>query len=400
MVSDVLRRLLDSLDLGKDPLYEHNGLAMVLPGGGARAAYQVGVMRGIARRLPDLKPRILTGVSAGALNASYLATRASDPFGEAVEDLTELWMSLHSSDIYRLDRPSIAGAVGRLFRRTEPIDPPEDGGVLDTSPLHASVERWLGKRGAAVPAIQKAINAGDLHALAVTTTSYTTGRSVTWVQGQKIAAWERSLRVAVETEIRPEHVLASASLPFFFPAVEVEDERLGVGWYGDGGIRLTAPLGPALNLGADKVLVINTRAIGATPARATNPPYPAPTEVLGILMNAVFLDVIDRDALMLRRINELLEHAPPSSWNDFRPVDLLVFRPSVDLAALAGDYEPTLPPSALLALRAVGADVTRSPEWLSMLLFEEPYLRRLLEMGEADVEARIEEVAAFLTGSD
>ena len=373
------------------------GLALALTGGGARAAYQAGVLRGLVRAIPSLEPRILTGVSAGALNGAFLAAAPAASFSEAVDALVETWTSITAEDVYRVDGPSLTRTLARLVRRPAEVDPPAEGGLLDTTPLHAFVERHLGPLGAPIEAIGNAVEAGRLHAFAVTTTSYTTGQSVTWVEGRGEEIWDRPMRRAVRARILPEHILASASLPFFFPAVEVQDAAVGPGWYGDGGIRLTAPLSPALHLGADRILAINTR-YARSSDEANRPDvdaYPLPARVLGVLMNAVFLDVLDRDAQTLQRINALLEVLPADEWNGFRPVDLIVLRPSRDLATLASGFEPRLPPTMRLLLGGLGV-ADRSPDWLSMLLFDPAYVQLLLEVGEADGDTQAESVAAFL----
>ncbi|MEM7788413.1 MAG: patatin-like phospholipase family protein [Bacteroidota bacterium] len=374
------------------------GLAMALTGGGARAAYQAGVLRGLARRFPTLRPDILTGVSAGALNGAFLAASADLPFPEAVDHLVEVWRELRAEHVYRTDRPTVAHALTRFVRRPAEVEPPAEGGFLDTTPLKAFVEGHLGPAGQPMAAIDRAVAEGHLGAFAVTTTSYTSGQSVTWVQGGGPEPWDRPMRRAVRTRLRPEHILASAALPFFFPAVAVDDDTLGHGWYGDGGIRLTAPLSPALHLGADKILVVNTR-YGQSRAEADAPKveaYPPPTRLLGVLMNAVFLDVLDRDAQTLRRINQLVDELPAAERNGFRPVDLLVLRPSIDLATLAGGYEPELPPSMRLVMGGLSSGDGTSPDWLSMLLFDPAYIERLLDIGEADVDRQADEIAAFL----
>ena len=176
------------------------------------------------------------------------------PFADAVDRLAEVWHELRAEHVYRLDRPTVPQALRRFVRRPAEIAPPAEGGLLDTTPLLEFVERHLGPVGEPMAAVERAVREGHLGAFAITTTSYTTGQSVTWVQGEasrvgETERWDRPMRRAIRTPLRPEHVLASASLPFFFPAVAVEDPTLGAGWYGDGGIRLTAPLSPALQPG-------------------------------------------------------------------------------------------------------------------------------------------------------
>ena len=381
------------------PAPTSGGTALVLTGGGARAAYQAGVLRGLARRFPAFRPDVVTGVSAGALNGALLVSRAEDGFAPAAEHLAGVWAGLRADDVYRLDRPTVAGALARFVRRPAEVAPPAEGGFLDTTPLRDFVERHLGPVGQPMPAVERAVAAGAVRAFAVTTTSYTTGESVTWVAGAPGGAgWDRPMRRAVPAALRPEHVLASAALPFFFPAVRVEGGPLGAGWYGDGGVRLTAPLAPALRLGADRVLVVNTR-YGPTRREAAAPKveaYPPPTRILGVLLNAVFLDVLDQDAQTLRRVNALLAATPPAEWGPFRPVDLLVLRPSEDLGRLAAGYEPALPPSMRLVMNGLSTGDEASPDWLSMLLFDREYVDRLMALGEADAEAQADEVAAFL----
>lgn len=385
------------------------GLALVMTGGGARAAYQVGVLRGILRRCPDFAPTILTGVSAGAINAAFLAGH-TEPFPGAVEGLSALWGRLRTEHVFDTSGPSATRTAMRWGQRLLSGGAPgsrRERGLLNVEPLRLLLREVLGGSGAegkgALTGVAENLRRGRLDAFALTTTSYTTAQSITWVQGRDVAAWDRPDRRAVHAEITADHILASSALPFFFPAIYLRHPVVGDGWYGDGGIRLTAPLSPALHLGARKIIAINTR-YGRTTAEANRPDidaYPPPAQVLGVLMNAIFLDLLDQDAQVLRRINTLLEswpdgHSGPNPHAGFRPVRLLVLRPSQDIARLAGGYEPTLPPAFRFFMRGLGVGETRSPDWLSMLLFEPDYLRRLVAIGEADAEAQADEIAAFL----
>lgn len=397
---DRIARLFDGLrpDEPGPPPSGGGGTALALTGGGARAAYQAGVLRGLARLAPGFRPDILTGVSAGALNGAFLAASADAPFPVAVDRLADVWRDLRADHVYRLDRPTVPQALARFVRRPDEVTPPAEGGFLDTTPLRDFVVGHLGPLDAPMEGVDRAVREGHLGGFAITTTSYTSGQSVTWVQGEGLEPWDRPMRRAVRTKLKPEHVLASAALPFFFPAVAIDDDQLGHGWYGDGGIRLTAPLSPALHLGADKILVVNTR-YGQSRAEADAPKvdaYPPPTRVLGILMNAVFLDVLDRDAQTLRRINALVSSTPRREWNGFRPVELLVLRPSLDLATLAVDFEPPLPPSMRLVMGGLSSGDGRSPDWLSMLGFDPAYVERLLAIGEEDAERQADVIQAFL----
>jgi NTE family protein len=266
---------------------------------------------------------------------------------------------------------------------------------VDTAPLRELVGRLLDADGSGIPGIAQSLQAGWLRAIALTASSYTTGQSVTWVQTRdcRIEAWERPQRKSVSCQLIVEHVMASASLPFFFPAIEVDGS-----WYGDGGIRLTAPLSPAVHLGAKRIIAVSTR-YARSRDEADRPViagYPPPAQVAGVLYNAIFLDQLDGDALELRRINDLIARLPDSERSGFRHVDLLLLRPSVDLGRLANDYEPELPRPFRFLTRGLGTRETRSNDMLSLVMFQGDYVRRLIDIGEADAAARIDDIRRFL----
>jgi NTE family protein len=212
------------------------------------------------------------------------------------------------------------------------------------------------------------------------------------MKGTGIKPWERPQRRTVMTPITVDTIMASAALPIFFPAVKLGDE-----WYGDGGIRLAAPLSPALHLGANRVLAISTRydRTQAEAARAGISGYPPPAQVLGLLLNAVFLDLIDQDAMRLERLNALLEKLPPDEREGMRHVRFLKVRPSEDLAALAAKFEPQLPRAFRFMTRGLGTQEQRSPDVLAMLMFQPDYLGELIDMGERDAERMSETMEAF-----
>jgi NTE family protein len=374
----------------------NESLALMLGGGGARGAYQAGVLRAIARRHPSLRLPILTGISAGAVNTTFLAAQAA-PLPEATDQLVRLWLSLTPDQVYNVHTLPLLGNVGRWGMRLaggghagkEPTK-----GLLDTTPLRHFLERALPRdTDGALPGIQHNIRTGRLDAVALSATSYTTGQSVTWVQGRDVTLWQRPQRRSELASITVEHVMASSSLPMLFPAV-----RIGTEWYGDGGVRLTAPLSPALHLGATRILTVATR-YSRSREEADRPltdGYPPPAQVLSVLYNAIFLDLIDEDILRLEKVNRLLDELHPTEREGMRLVEILVLRPSRDLGKLAGEFEPKLPRAFRYLTRGLGTRRTTSPDILSLLMFQVDYLNRLVELGEGDVEANKDRIDAFL----
>ena len=371
--------------------------ALVLGGGGARGAYQAGVIRGIARRYPELAPPILTGISAGAINTAFLVAHDAS-FQQAADDLVGVWLALTPEKVDRVDASSLLRNVLRWGWRLASGGMSEGSdhtrGLVDTSPLVSLLRDALptGANGAII-GIDRNIQRGRLRAVALSATSYSTGQSVTWVQGQQIALWQRPQRRTEVARLGISHVMASSALPLLFPAIHVGDE-----WYGDGGIRLTAPLSPALHLGAQRILTISTRR-SRTRAEADVSQivgYPPPAQVLGVLYNAVFLDLIDQDIVRLELINRLLATLPDERRGGMRPVDILVLRPSRDLGQMARHYEPRLPTAFRFMTRGWGTRRTTSPDVLSLVMFQPDYLRALIELGERDVESESGRIDAFL----
>ena len=343
--------------------------------------------------------RLLTGVSAGAINAVFLASRRG-PFSSTVDDLSKLWASLTVDQVFRVDTRSLLGNLSRwglrLVSGGGTIAPPLSG-LVDTAPLRRTLEAvFKPAPSGEIMGIDGNLEADRLAALAVVTSSYTTGRSVAWVQGCDIQDWERPFRLSRQTHITVDHVMASTALPLLFPAVKLENT-----WYGDGGIRLVAPLAAAIHLGASRILAFSTRH-QRSQNEAERPQvrgYPAPMQIAGQLLNAIFLDDHDRDALNLTRINHLIEDLPPERRRGLRVVDLVLIRPSQDIGRLAADYEVRLPRLFRHLLRSAGARETTSPDLLSLLMFDPEYLKALMDIGEADAEARADDIAAILTAA-
>lgn len=374
---------------------DHGDLALVLTGGGARGAYQVGFLRYLSRAYPDLHIPILTGVSAGAINIALLAQHHGT-FAQAADEMAALWAELTPERIFRVDTGALLGNMGRWGMRFARSARGESRarGVVDTEPLRTFLEEALAVVDGELTGIDYNLHRGTLRAAAIGTTSYTTGQSVIWVHGREIDTWERPQRRSVQARLRVEHVMASAALPLFFPAVQIGDH-----WYGDGNVRLTAPLSPAMHLGAHKIIAVSTR-YNRDFAEADQPlvhGYPPPAQVMGVLFDAVFLDLIDQDALRMQKMNEVLERVPRTRREGLRIVDLMVVRPSCDLARIAAEYEPRLQRPLRLLTRGLGTRETAAPDVLSMLMFQDDYVKRLIALGEEDAERRSEEIDAFMT---
>ena len=373
-------------------------IGLVLTGGGARAAYQVGLVRHLAKRLPEFHFDVLTGVSAGAINASFLASHQGRA-AEATEELSRIWLELTPDHVFRDDGWSLGGMVVRWLLNLASGGlryRPQVRGLVDTSPLGGHLGEVLGAdsgNGRVLPGIAKNLDRGRLDAVAVTTVEWSTGQTVTWVQGRDIETWERPKRRSERALLTLDHVLASASLPLIFPAV-----RIGDAWHGDGGVRLTSPLSPALHLGCDRLIAVSTRHEPLAP-RTAAAAYPPPAQFAGVLLNAVFLDQLDQDANRMELVNGLLARMPESERGSLRLVDLVLLRPSEDLGQLAGRFEPRLPKAFRFMTRGLGTRDTKSPDLLSLLMFQPDYIRALIQVGERDAEARHEEIADLLGGS-
>lgn len=374
-------------------------LAVVLPGGGARGAYQVGVLRWIAQRYPDIHFPIVTGVSAGAISAAFLAAWPG-AHAAGIAELHRVWSGLTLDRIFRADAWSLGGRVARWGARLlggGSTLTPAPRGLVDHGPLAATLREVFDIRAdGEIAGIAENVAAGRLWALALVTSHYGSGQSVVWTAGRDLADWRRPDRHSRRAVITLDHILASSALPLIFPAVRLVD-----GWHGDGGIRLTAPCSPALHLGANRVLAVSTRYEPADPdpeAAGPGSAYPPPLQISGQLMKAVFLDGLDRDALELERVNRLLREVPPSRRRGLRPVQLVVIRPSVDIGKLAAEHEPRLPPVLRHLVRGLGSREVAAPDLLSLLAFQPEYLGRLIAIGEADAADQADQLDALLAG--
>lgn len=366
-------------------------IALVLSGGGARAAYQVGVLRAIAERLPagSRSPfAVVCGTSAGAINAAMVAAGARD-FPAAVARLESLWGSLHAGDVYRAEPLRLAGRwVASLARKRW-----RPSSLLDSSPLAGLLARQV-----PFPDIGAALGAGALEALAVTAMSYRTGMSVSFCQARpSVEMWEREQRRGVAAAIGVEHLMASSAIPFIFPPAPVDGE-----YYGDGAVRQVAPTAPALHLGADRILVIGVGRSGVRSLAGEGGARPSMAQVGSQVLASIFTDALATDLEKVRLINAAVRQIAPDQLDrspvPLRDVGLMVIAPRVALEDLALRHARELPPGLRLMLGGLGGHGKGGAGLLSYLLFEPGYCGALVELGHRGGQARSAEIDEFLQG--
>ena len=398
-------------------MYETPLTALVLSGGGARAAYQVGVLRALVRmRHEALGPMarlrnpfgIICGTSAGAINASALAAGA-DRFDAAVEVIAKVWQNFSADQVYRADSLGVirtgaqwltmlsVGWVIARWRRARPRS------LLDNHPLSELLLRMV-----PINRLPMMLEQKHLHAFAVTASSYSSGEHYTFYEaGVPIEPWQRSQRIAIQGRLTHEHLLASSAIPFVFPAtcLHVDGQP---GWFGDGSMRQTAPLSAAVHLGAQRLLIIGAGRLQEPAGRvvAAAGAYPSLAQIAGHAMSSIFLDSLAVDIERMRRINRTLALLPESVLADtpLRPLEALVISPTQRIDDIAARHIGALPAPVRALLRGVGvnrggksagAPAARGSALASYLLFEAPFTQELMALGEADTKARRDEVLRF-----
>ena len=367
-------------------------LAVVLPGGGARSAYQAGVLAGLNELIEthfknSLQFKIICGISGGAVNSAYLAANVHKR-SESYKKLWDNWASLGLGDIMDIGGNSIFSTALKLvlqlgaggFYRGKPITQ-----ILSTDPLTNYLISRVDFRS-----IRKHIRNGDLQGLAITSTHYGTGTTVTFFDGHKdIKPWMRSHRIGKRLKIGPKHILASAAIPVLFPPVKIHGS-----FYGDGAMRMASPLSPAIHLGTDKVLAIGLRYYRSPQETyQLNNSFRMKTiqlaDISGTLLNSLFLDAVDSDLERMMRINQTLRLLPPEAIKTqperLRMVPVLALRPSKDLGTLAVDEFKNFSWVLKHFLRGLGATENTGSDLISYLAFEKTYTTRLLELGYTDV---------------
>ena len=372
--------------------------ALILTGGGARAAYQVGVLRALSEMLPrdaSTPFPIICGTSAGSINATILAVDAAN-FRHAVRRLMTVWKNFHVHHVYRADifgafrnsaRWLFAALTGGLLRGGS-----KTVSLLDNSPLVALLRRHVD-----VSAIQRHIDDGDLTALSITCSGYSSGQSVTFYQGHPdLKNWQRARRIGVAMPIQIEHLLASSALPFIFPPMRINRE-----YFGDGSMRQIAPISPALHLGADRLLVIGVgRQLQPNAERIKNGTYPTLAQIAGHALNSIFLDSLEVDLERMQRINRTIELIPEAVRKDtnypLHKVEFRVISPSEDLEQIAAEFAHDLPRTIRSLLSTVGGTRKGGSNLLSYLLFEKSYCRALIKLGYKDTMASKDDLLPFL----
>lgn len=367
---------------------------LILSGGGARAAYQVGVLRAIA----DLVPRgtrnpfpIICGTSAGAINAAALAAHAHN-YRMGVRGLERVWANLTVEQVYRTDLGAFLKSVLRwIFSGLTAGITPIHSSLLDNAPLRRLLSLVINHQR-----IQQALQAGDLRALSITASSYSTGESVAFFQAlEDVSEWQRARRKGRRVTLETRHLLASSAIPVLFPAEQVEQQ-----YFGDGALRQLAPVSPALHLGASRILVIGVsgNTSGAAPRELTG--YPSLAQVLGHVLNSVFVDTLEADVERLERINHTLGAIPPATRRKkdigLREVDVLKIYPSQPVDEIAAEHISELPRTLRFFLRGSGATQSPGASAVSYLLFEPGFTHTLMSLGYRDAMAREEEIRNFL----
>ena len=372
--------------------------ALVLPGGGARGAYQVGVLKAIAELVPrgSSSPfNIISGTSAGAVNSIVLASKAKR-YRVAVAELERVWGNFHCDQVYRTDTLTMLKSslhwLMSIVLGGVLVGTPKS--LLDNSPLRA-----LLSRNVRFPRIEEAIDNDWLDAIAVTAASYSSARSSSFFEtDESVRDWSRTRRAGIQTRLNLDHIMASIAVPMIFPPVRINDE-----YFGDGAMRQATPLSPAIRLGADRILVIGVRDEIAdnTPEERGPTEPPSFAQIAGYMLDTLFMDGLYSDLERMTRINQLLDSVVPSDQSAvfaaMRPIDTMVIVPSKDIRSIAHKHRKQLPLAVRMLLRGIGGRNSSENRLLSYLLFERKFTRELIELGYHDALDARDELQRFIS---
>lgn len=370
-------------------------LALVLTGGGARAAYQVGVLKALAEITPKNASNpfpIIVGTSAGAINSAALAIYSKN-FTDAVLRLLKIWRNFHVHHVFRSDLLGMmkSGSLWLLSFFLGGLGKNNPASFLDRAPLRKLLQKYL-----PCEQITEAIKEGMVESIGITASAYGSGKSVIFYHtSADVTPWVRSRRVGQKSEITIDHLMASSAIPFIFSAI-----KLGNDYYGDGTMRQIAPLSPAIHLGADKMLVIGVNSRRDDVIDVVTHSYPSLAQIGGHILNSIFIDSLETDLERLRRINRTLESISSQKLTQYdmnlRNIDVEVISPSKDLQEISYRHAMNLPILVRFFLRGIGAMKDNGSSLLSYLLFEKPYCRELINLGYKDAMLRKDELISFL----
>jgi NTE family protein len=373
--------------------------ALVLPGGGARGAFQVGVLKAIAEILPRSSSnpfQIISGTSAGAVNAVVLASRAHK-LRSAVAELEQVWGHFRCHHVYKTDHLTMLKSslhwLASVVLGGFLVGTPKS--LLDNAPL-----RELLSRNVRFPRIQDAIEAGHLEALAITAAGYASARSTTFFEAlDSLEGWERTRRLGERTDLNLDHIMASIAVPMVFPPVKIGDE-----YFGDGAMRQATPLSPAVHLGANRILVIGIRDETGGREAGADEESPSFAQIAGYMLDTLFMDGLYSDLERITRVNELIDGVPGEerrqSLRPMRPIDTMLIVPSEDLRFMAHRHRKELPLAIRGLLRGIGGNKPEENRLLSFLLFEKAYTRELIQLGYNDAMKVKDELRDFVTGAE